>query len=496
MKELLLQTSKWIKRNPLEFFLLILILGTAAFFRFYKINEVFYFVGDAGRDAQAAYKIIFDHKLTLIGPKTSVGGFYLGPFYFYLITLPLLIFKMNPIGLGYATSFVGVVATFLAFLTGKILFDKKTGLIIAFLYATSSIIVSYSRTAWNPSPIPLFTFMVIILTHLYQTRRRLIYLWLLGLVFGLGIQLHYNFICLLPPAVLWLLINNKTNISKTIKGLVGLIILLFFVNLPLIIFELRHEFITSHAFLSFLQGGDMGFSPLGLFGNLGLIIKQTIELAIFSPSSMPLYFLLVFLILISSLLCYSFKRREISLLFILFFLGSFFFAFFKGTMQLYYLNFLLPFPIIFAGVFIGKAFRNKIFLPIIIAILLGYFVNNWSVNTNLIQPKPSLQEMMSITESITQRVSIKEQFNIATFLGDPWHSAEEYRYLSYYYKRRALGADDYKTPQLLFIINKGEMKDPLSIHSQETDNFTPQKITEQWNIGSYTIFEMSKQPQF
>lgn len=180
----------WIKSHQLEFFILFLILFTASFFRFYKIPEFFYFISDSGRDAQAAFKIIVDHKLTLVGPRASVAGFFLGPFYFYLISLPFWLFKLDPIGLAYFSSFLGVLTVFLIYLLGKQLFDSRVSLIAAFLYAVSPIIVNYSRMAWNPSPVPIFTILFLLCLVFFQKTKKSLWLWSMWAVFGLGVQLH------------------------------------------------------------------------------------------------------------------------------------------------------------------------------------------------------------------------------------------------------------------------------------------------------------------
>lgn len=481
----------WIKNNKIEFVCLLLILAFATFFRFFKINQTFYFMGDAGRDAQAAYKIIFDHKFTLIGPKTSVGGFYLGPFYFYLITIPLLLFKMNPLGLGYMVSCFGVIATFLSFLVGRLLFDSKTGLVIALLYATSSIMVAYSRMAWNPSPVPLFTLLLIILVYLYQKTRNSLYMWLLGFIFGFGVQLHYNFICLAPPAVVYLLLTHA-KFKKLIRDFAGAGLLMAITHLPLVIFEIRHQFITSKAFLRFLQSGDVGVGLTEIANNFVRLIKQTVELAIFSPRPMSFIFFIICLLAILTLPLVREKRREAGLLFVLFFLGAFCFSFFRGTLQLYYLNFLLPFPIILAGVLLVALLRKRILVPLVVIILMGYWANNWTVNINPTKPSPSLEEMIAISKSIVERVPSGQAFNIALFSGEPWHSAEEYRYFTYYFGKRALGPEDYRNIEKLFVISLGPMEDPLSIRSQETDDFGPREIEDSWEVGPAKIFRLRR----
>ena len=64
--------------------LLSLILLFSAFLRLYKIEDYMTFLGDQGRDVLIVYNILHGH-LTLLGPTSSVGGFFLGPFYYYFM---------------------------------------------------------------------------------------------------------------------------------------------------------------------------------------------------------------------------------------------------------------------------------------------------------------------------------------------------------------------------------------------------------------------------
>ena len=55
-----------------------IILAIAAFMRLYKIQDYMTFLGDEGRDVLVVYNILHGH-LTLLGPTSSVGGFFFGP---------------------------------------------------------------------------------------------------------------------------------------------------------------------------------------------------------------------------------------------------------------------------------------------------------------------------------------------------------------------------------------------------------------------------------
>ena len=68
---------KWLKTQKIEFYLLLILLLTAAFFRFWQIKDYVVFLGDEGRDMLVAKRMIMDGKVPFLGPTASVGGFYL-----------------------------------------------------------------------------------------------------------------------------------------------------------------------------------------------------------------------------------------------------------------------------------------------------------------------------------------------------------------------------------------------------------------------------------
>ena len=79
---------EWIKKNKIEFLVLLVILLAAGFLRLYRISGYMTFLGDEGRDVLVVKRIIVDHKWTLLGPTASVGGFFLGPIYYYFMLKP------------------------------------------------------------------------------------------------------------------------------------------------------------------------------------------------------------------------------------------------------------------------------------------------------------------------------------------------------------------------------------------------------------------------
>lgn len=480
----------WIKSNKAEFFILVLILIIASFFRFYKIYESFYFISDAGRDAQAAFKIIADHKLTLIGPRASVAGFFLGPFYFYLITIPLWFFKMDPIGLAYFSSLLGVLAVFLIYLVAKKMFDLQAGLAASFLYAVSPIVINHSRMAWNPSPIPLFTLLLLLGLAFFGKTKQFRWLTLVWVAMGLGLQLHYSFIYFLPPLVIWLLIIQK-DFWIWLRGLVLGLGILLFLNSTLIVFDIRHNFLTSRAFLDFIFGDKVSFTLGQFLINYGRIVNEAFNLTVLSGLMIPLKAILV-LGLAALLLAKKKWKHSVYLLLCLFLFSIFFFSFFNETIQLYYYNFLFPFPILLVSCLASILYKRKYEKYLAFLFLFIFFWFNLEQNLHPPRPPRTLEQIRQTTRSIIERVPDSSTFNIAAFADEPWYTAEEYRYFSYYYGKRASGPENYKDIQKLYLVSSKSMDNPLAVKSQETASFDPQRVEDNWMVNSVYVYQLGR----
>jgi len=94
--------------------LLLSILVFAAFLRLYRIQDYMTFLGDEGRDVLVVYNILHG-KLTLLGPTASVGGFFLGPIYYYFMAPFLLIFNYNPVGPAVMVALFGIATVWLVY---------------------------------------------------------------------------------------------------------------------------------------------------------------------------------------------------------------------------------------------------------------------------------------------------------------------------------------------------------------------------------------------
>src|SRR3989338_3343078 len=101
---------QWLKKP--QILILIFILIVAAFLRLYRIRDYIVFLGDEGRDALVWFNMVEKGKFTFLGPTASVGGFYLGPIYYYL-ALPFYFLWRDPVGPAIFIALVGVATVLL-----------------------------------------------------------------------------------------------------------------------------------------------------------------------------------------------------------------------------------------------------------------------------------------------------------------------------------------------------------------------------------------------
>jgi len=231
-------------------FLLILI---AIFLRFYKLSEFTTFLGDQGRDAIIIKRIVTFQHFPAIGAPTSIGQIFLGPFYYYFIAPFLLLFNFNPVGLTYGVAFLSIVGLIFGYFIISKYLSKPTALVFLSLAVFSHTLIEYSRFSWNPNLLPIFSFLALYFMYLILKRDKLTDFVILGALISFSVQLHYLGIFLFFPLLFTLvykviLKKNSFNIKNICAGLISCLLC----SSPLIIFDLKHQFLNSKNFLNLI----------------------------------------------------------------------------------------------------------------------------------------------------------------------------------------------------------------------------------------------------
>lgn len=259
-------------KKVLALFLFILLAGSAA--RGVEVlggNYIFGF--DQGESFLAVKKIVIDHKISLIGTQVGgKGGFFQGPGWYYLLSIPFFLFQGDPYGAMILMYILGVLTVVLSFFLTRKMFDSKTAIFVSLLITVSPAVIAQSRFIWAPFPISILS--VIYLFCFYKVfQKKHIFLPILMFIVGLmyhfetatGITLSAATVIIFP----FLILKKISSIKFIFYSICG-----FFVTfLPLIIFDLRHNFLNITGIL------DMFFlSKSGSDGNLGLYVFNHINI--------------------------------------------------------------------------------------------------------------------------------------------------------------------------------------------------------------------------
>jgi 4-amino-4-deoxy-L-arabinose transferase-like glycosyltransferase len=239
---------------------LVISLAIGVFLRFYRFNGFVTFLGDQGRDAIIVKRIITLEHFPAIGAPTSIGQVYLGPFYYYFIAPWLLFFKYQPIGLAFGVAFFSCLYLLINYFIAKELFDKRVALISTIFLSFSSVLIDFSRFSWNPNLLPLFTLLSVYFVIKSLKTNKWYFFILSGASLSFSIQLHYLTLILgIPITFIYLfdLVNKiRQSDNKTVKQFRNYLLMTFsfiLFSAPLIIFDLRHNFLNSKLFLALFK---------------------------------------------------------------------------------------------------------------------------------------------------------------------------------------------------------------------------------------------------
>ena len=430
---------------------LIFILGIASFFRLYKIMDYMTFLGDEGRDVLIVYKILHG-DLTLLGPTASVGGFFLGPIYYYFMAPFLWLFNYNPLGPAVMVALIGIATVWLVYRIGKEFFGSSVGLIAAGLYAISPLVVTYSRSSWNPNPMPFFSLLTLYTLYKALIKNSIKLFLLCGIFLGITIQLHYLALFLGVIICVYILlfqfVYSKNNFfSKIIKQY--LYIFLGFIAgwSPFLAFEIRHGFPNIVNIFNFIfnptdiHGSGRFFETINdvffrMFGRLVTNFPLPEKLSLWSKTSVDLWSLATltlgtlsigFLLFkcVKEYKSHSSDFAKYSLLAIWFIVGVGLFGFYKKSIYDYYFGFMFPLPFLIVGFFLKSLWKKNIGKILSIAILLILIY----LNSLTIPFKGPANRQLNQIEEISQFVISKTEgrpFNFALITGG--NSDHAYRY--------------------------------------------------------------------
>lgn len=504
--------------------ILVCILVLGAYLRLYKIAEYMTFLGDEGRDMLVIKRMIVDHKFTLLGPTASVGGFFLGPIYYYFMLPFVWVSGLNPAGAAVMVALFGIATIYAVYRLGRDAFDEWVGLAAASLYAVSPLVIAYSRSSWNPNLVPFFSTVLIYLLWRSVNRNEPKLLFWIGVCLGIGLQLHYLFLFLFPVVGLWYVFygRKKEWIIHYGYGIAGFIIGYG----PFLAFELRHGFPNTISIINFLREGEGTGLVISTFWNtivdvwyrlFGRLVfrlpppEQMRDLAAWQQSTWSSVISASIVVSLGLLAVWAgrlagvpwlTKKKEDRVLFartavlllLWLIIPLVLFGFYKKGIYDYYFGLFFTLPFLSVALILRVIKTSKIGLLITYLILLGLLYMNWEGRPFKFAPNNQLAQAREIAKVAYEKTDGKP-YNFALLTSG--NSDHAYRYFFEIWgnppvpiENEAIDPDRKSvTDQLIIICEQPECK-PLGHPLWEIAGFGRAEIVGEWPASFVKVMKL------
>jgi len=350
----------------------LIILLVHSFFRFYQLDSRSPFGWDQVDNAWAAKDIIVDHKLPLVGMQAKLNtGFFIGPFYYYLIAPFYFLTNLDPIASGIFAGLTSIFTLLVIFMIASRIFNEKVALIACFIYAVSFSMINFDRVQWPVNFIPSFSLIIFYALYMFLLGN-LKYIFLLAA--AIGFAFHTHFTAVFYPIIVSLCLPFFPKKRKLLLYLpLALLIFLLFL-VPNIIYEIQSVGSSSGSLIKYLDTYYHGF-------HLVRVIQLTKDAFIeFENFLLPQVKFFKYLALPIILVIILLKRERgkalvLSYLFILWFLVPWLaFSVYSGEISNYYFSINLPTALIIVAFLTWQILEMKIIpLKILMVIFWCYF---------------------------------------------------------------------------------------------------------------------------
>jgi len=408
------------------------------------INQAVPYTYDQGRDFLKTEEIIRYKNLTFIGPTTGIIGLYHGAWWYYLISIPYLVFDGWPMGFYWFIFLLSFLTNLIFFFFLIKNFNKLIALIFLSIISTSSYFISLSFSVSNNIIVPNLILLLIITSFYLLKTKKSIYLFLTSLILSFILEFEVSFGLFIIPIyflVLILLSKDKKiffklkNIANTTFGLVIPLI-------PRLLFEIKNNFLqTKTLVIFFFQPKLHNPKPFEIVFNDRLTAFWHYFKSIFYNYNSQIAFG-AFLIIILTILVFFYKNKNFILKLIkfnlliilllfslsLFYKDNFWFNYFEG------IQYIMLFTVLTSLFIISKNKKTYFVCCLILIFLISLSIFKLIRDLNSQNKKTS--GFKEIDYSINYILKKENSKNFCLKIYTPPVIPYTYNYLISYYSRK------------------------------------------------------------
>lgn len=496
---------------------LVFIISLAAFLRLYRISDYMTFLGDEGRDVLIARDIL-QGNFTLLGPRSSAADFFYGPIYYYMITPFLWLFNYDPVGPSVMVAIIGVATVYLVYKVATELFSSPyAGIAASALYAVSPLVIGYSRSSWNPNPLPFVSLLTLYLLYKALRTNSLRLFLVIGILLGIAMQFQYLALFLAMIVGLYTLfgswfVKKKFDFFQLVRRYVTIFIGFLIGFSPFLAFEARHGFPNIRTILRYIFTDDLepkNYDPappletifsviFRLFGRLVTRYPPPEQVNITTDSNIFLWYMLTVVLALVSLF-FIFRIKNVLgkiLIFIWFVVGVGFFGIYKDEIYDYHFGFMFPLPFLLVGNALAKFGEIKKPFFQYVSVLLLFLLIGFNLLANPFRYIPNRQkdQVKEIAEFVTSKADNKP-FNFALITGG--NSDHAYRYFMELAGKKPVMIEYPKadperktvTNQLLVVCEDISCQ-PLGNSLWEVAGFGRAEIADKWDVSVVKVYKL------
>jgi len=455
------------------------------------------FLGDQGRDVVIIKDFLKNGNLFFIGPQTSIGNMYLGPYFYYLIAPSLLLSGYSPVGPAVFISLLSVATVALIFFISKKWFNLKTAYIAAFLYAISPVVIKYSNFIWNPNIMPFFSLLFVYFFFESFRVKKYHYFLYSSLAFIMVMNSHYLGLALLPfTGLFWLynlvkFIKTKSLDLKPFIKYTLLAALVFIISLtPQILFDIKHNGQNAKALLNFFTYREttVNIKAYKAIPEIPSLFNQVnTRLLAGKNETAGLIISIIFAIgLIPFILKFKTQKINFWIIFFWYLSGLVSLALYKQHVYDHYFAFLFPVIFILVAFLISKSKLFGVLLFILITIFsLMEIPFRW-------QPNYQLKTTIQIADLIISNSNGKD-FNFALLAKQNYDPT--YRYILGEKEAKIVNLPEKLADQLFVVCEPFQIDcNPINNPEWSVAAFGWAKIDNQWEINGIKIFKLVHNP--
>ncbi len=438
----------------------------------------FLFLLDSGRDMMDVKKIVFDQKITLIGPYTSLGGVFQGPLYYYLLAIPTFLFKGNPWGNIFLMLIISLLTMAVTFFFMRKYFGLIPAVITLAFFAVSPEAIAAATFFWNPHPMWLIISFYIFALYGSVNKSRPMMLFLFPLI---ALSFHFEMafgVFLLAATIIYILIFKRFLFKERYFWIGAIGSLIFFI--PQILFDLRHDFIMTRSVLDILNGNNHGL--VASSDKVGLIVNMFSNLNTFKDNFSSAFinykpftnfsnviFVLSFGIFIYAFRQKSFSKEEEKFLHLSLYVAAIIFIFglfYPFPLRYWFLTGFQVFYFVSIGLLLAKIYKFN-FGKIIIAIIGCIFLATSIIRLNVLYFNPpddggvaKIKGKEAAIDYIYQDAG-SNKFNILIFT--PPVMTDAYNYLFWWYGGGKYGfVPEVKKSGIVYLLMEPDPGNPSS----------------------------------